>query len=113
MILGARFPPERILKSYTSMGSFVTELALECSAGKITKTISQIANLSSTSMNALHQVVASAGTKGTDVAQLGVAAGTLLGVGMHDWHYVHVDGKLVPVTFQVLFFFYQAICEMF
>ena len=80
-----------------SLQTFMTTLQLNNFA-----IMTEIANLSPTSMNALpDQVVASAGAKGTEVAQLDVAVGTSLGVGMHDWYYVHADGEPVPVTFSV------------
>jgi hypothetical protein len=80
-----------------SLQTFTTTLQLNNLA-----IMTEIANLSPTSMNALpDQVVASAGAEGTEVAQLDVAVGTSSGVGMHDWHYVHADGEPVPVTFSI------------
>jgi len=92
-----------------SLQSFMTTLQLN-NLGIMTG----IANLSPTSMNALSdQVVTSVGVKGTEMTQPGIAVGTSSGVGMHNWHYMHADGKPAPVTFQFLLELYQAICEMF
>lgn len=61
--------------------------------------MTEIANLSPTSTNALSdQVVASVGAEGTEMIQPGTAVGTSSGVG---WWYAHDDGvkRRVPSTF--------------
>ena len=78
-----------------SLQTFMTTLQLN-NLGIMT----EIANLSPTSLDALSdQVVACVGAEGTEMTQPGVAVGTSLGVGMHDWHYMHADGKPAPVLF--------------
>jgi hypothetical protein len=61
--------------------------------------MTEIANLSSTSMNALpDQAVPGVGAEGTEPTQPGVALGPSLEADTHDWEYLHADGKPTPVT---------------